>query len=190
MASSDDLALSRGPVAGGAAEFRVGGHERDALRPRALRHRDLEPAAREGERALVAARDHREISRIVELPIDVHAEHADRHLVLRHDDRHRRRDHIGGIGPEQQVDFVDAEQLGVDGRHVVAVALVVVIDELDRAAQDAALGVDVVAPDLEPEQQLLAVRRHPSGQRHAEPDLDRVGGARRGRGPRQRERGE
>ena len=39
------------------------------------------------------------------------------------------------------------------------IGLVVVIDELDRAAEHAALGVDVVAPDLEGEQDLLAVRR-------------------------------
>jgi len=97
------------------------------------------------------------------LAIDVHAEHADRHLVCLHDHRHCRRDHVGGIGPDQQVDFVDADELGVDAGHVVGIALVVVINEFDGPSQESALGVDVVAPDFRRQEILLAVGRVGAG---------------------------
>jgi len=144
---------------------------------------DLEPPPGKRQRPFVSAGYHREISRIVELAIDVHAQHADRHLVGLHDDRHRRRDHVGRIGAEQKVHFVDAEQLGVDAGHVVGVALVVVINQLDRAPQQSAPGVDVVAPDFQGQQVLLAVGRDRAGQGHAEADLDWIGRSRRGIGP-------
>ena len=59
--------------------------------------------------------------------------------------------------------------------------LVVVIDELDLAAEQAALGVDFLRPDLGAEQRLLAVGGKRAGQRHAEADLDRLGALRGGR---------
>ena len=86
---------------------------------------------------------------VVEFVVDADRGEADRHLLVLDDGRHRRRDEVGAVGAEQQVDFVDGDQLGVDVRHVRRRALVVVDDELDRAAEQPALGVDVVAPDLE-----------------------------------------
>jgi hypothetical protein len=106
-------------------------------------------------------------------------------FAVLHDHRHRGRDHVGGIGPDQQVDLVDTDELGVDARHVVGVALVVVIDKFDRAPQKPALGVDVLSPDLQRQQVLLAVGRDRAGERHAEADLDRIGRARRGHGRQQ-----
>jgi hypothetical protein len=64
----------------------------------------------------------------------------------------------------------------IDSRDAVGVALIVVVDELDRPIQQPALGIDVIAPDFERCQQLLAVCRDPAGQCHAESDLDRVRG--------------
>jgi hypothetical protein len=71
----------------------------------------------------------------------------------------------------------DVNQLGVDAGHVRRIALIVVVDELDWAAEQPALGVDVVAPGLQRDQKLLAVLRHAAGHRHAEADLDRLGGS-------------
>jgi hypothetical protein len=59
------------------------------------------------------------------------------------------------------------------------VGLVVVVDELDRPPEQAALRVDVIAPDFEPGLNLSPRGRGGAGQAQAEPDLDRVGGARR-----------
>ena len=73
--------------------------------------------------------------------------------------RHGGRRHVGGIGPEQQIDFVDRYQFGVDARHIGRIALIVVINELDRPAEQAAIGIDVVAPHLERDDELLAVLR-------------------------------
>ena len=62
--------------------------------------------------------------------------------------RHRRRDQVGAVARNDEVDLVDVEQLCIDARHRSRVALVVVVDELDRPAQQSAFGVDVVPPDL------------------------------------------
>ena len=60
----------------------------------------------------------------------------------------------------------------------VRVGLVVVIDEFDRTAEQAALGVDFLLPDLGAEQRLFAVGGERTGQRHAEADFDRGGALR------------
>src|SRR6185312_7036842 len=70
-------------------------------------------------------------------------------------------------------DFVDVKELGVDAGHFLRRALVVVIDELDLAPEQAAFLVDLVAPDLDAEQALLADRREEAGERHGEADLER-----------------
>src|SRR5262249_61132301 len=59
------------------------------------------------------------------------------------------------------------------------IALVVVINELDRTSQESAFDVDVVAPNFQRQQILLAVGRNRARQCHAEADLDRIGRARR-----------
>jgi hypothetical protein len=96
-------------------------------------------------------------------------------------DRHGRRDQRRGVGTDDQVDFVDVEQLRIDRRHLRGRALVVVVDELDRTAEEPALGVDIFFPNLLGEQRRFAVGRKPAGQRHAEADLDRLAGLRPGR---------
>jgi hypothetical protein len=121
------------------------------------------------------------------MPVDANAENTHGRLVVLHDHRHRRRYHVGGIGTEDQVDFVDGDELGVDAGHIRRVALVVIIDKLDRPPEQPALGVDVVAPKAKCNQKLLAVLRHAAGHGHAEADLDRLtGGSRRLRAKQQR----
>src|SRR4029077_15453314 len=65
--------------------------------------------------------------------------------------------------------------------------LTVVISQWHRPAEQAALGVDFLFPDLGAEQRLLAVGGERAGQRHAEADLDRVLGLRQRRQRRREE---
>mgnify|MGYP000998081143 CR=1 FL=1 len=64
---------------------------------------------------------------------------------------------------------------------------------LTGTTSDASLGVDVVAPDLDPEQRRLAAGSQAAGLRHAETDLDRpllrAGGARQSKHRRCSDRG-
>ena len=92
----------------------------------------------------------------------------------------RRCHHIGRIGADHEIDFVDIQKLGVDARYVRRVGLIVVIDELDLAAEQSALGINVFRPDLGADQCHLAVRRKRAGERHAGADLDRLGVLRSG----------
>ena len=165
---------SRAPCGGALGELGVGGEDRDGLRLRLLRRGEIEEADREGVDALRPDRDHREVFVVVEFVVDADRGEADRQLLVLDDGRHRRRDEIGAVGPEQQVDFVDGDQLGVDARHVRRRALVVVDDELDRPAEQPALGVDVVAPDFERGVDHLARRSAGAGERQAHADLDRI----------------
>ena len=62
---------------------------------------------------------------------------------------------------------------------VPASPLVEILDhQLDLAAEDAALGVDLLERELAADQFVLAERGVGAGQRVVEADLDRVGGAR------------
>jgi hypothetical protein len=103
-------------------------------------------------------------------------------------DRHRRHDQIGAIARNQQVDLVDVDQLRVDARHQRGIALVVVIDQLDRPAEQTALGIDLVFPNLESEQPGLANDGERTGQLHAEANLDGLRCARGRRVPREERR--
>jgi hypothetical protein len=95
-----------------------------------------------------AVGDHREIFRIVEPLVDAGTEQADEQLVVLHRHGHRRGDLRRGIAADDQIDFIDIEQLGVDAGDLRRTALIVVVDELDRPAEQPALGVDVVFPNL------------------------------------------
>ena len=165
-------------VGGVLGKFGVGGDDRHRLRPRRGRGGELEEAVGEGLLRLGPGRQHREVLVVMESAVGGIGENADGgHLVLHHD-RNGGRHHIGRVRPDHQVDFVDVDQLGVELRHVRRIALVVIEHQLDRPPQQPALGVDVVAPDLQRGQHLLADRRHAAGQRHGHADPDRIGGLR------------
>jgi hypothetical protein len=117
----------------------------------------------------------------VEFAVGGIGQNADRGLVELHQHRNGRRHHVGRVGPDQQVDFVDVDQFRIKPGHVLRIALVVVEYQLDRSSEQAAFGVDVVAPDLQRRQHLLADRRHAAGERHAQANPDRLGGFRRER---------
>ncbi len=89
------------------------------------------------------------------------------------DERHDRRGRHGRVGREQQIDLVDVDQLGVDRRRLRCARLVVIDDQFDLAAEQAALGIDIVAPDFDAEQRSLAAAGEAAGLRHRHADLDR-----------------
>src|SRR5262249_53347797 len=90
------------------------------------------------------------------------------------DHRHRRREHIGTVTTDDDVDFVDIEQLAVDARHRRRVALVVVVNKLHRPSEKTALGVGFLDPYFHREQRGFAVRPEWTGFRDAKTDLDRL----------------
>ena len=53
--------------------------------------------------------------------------------------------------------MIHIQKLSINARHIRWIALVIVIDELDRASEQATLGVDLLLPDLHPEQRLLPI---------------------------------
>ena len=63
--------------------------------------------------------------------------------------------------------------------NVGRVRLIVVVDELDLAAEEAALSVGFLFPDLGAGQCLLAVRSKWTGHRQAKADRDRIAALRR-----------
>jgi hypothetical protein len=84
------------------------------------------------------------------------------------------RDHVGGVARGDDVDLVDVEELGVQARNVRRIRLVVVVDQLDRPIEQAALLVDVFFPNLRRQQRRFAVGRQRAGQVHAEADGQRL----------------
>ena len=150
-------------LAGVAAELGVGHRERDRLRLGLLHFGHLEEATREGRLRRRAVRDHREIFGYLNVLVDASAEQADEQLLLLDRDRHRGGDLSRSIAADDQVDLVDIEQLGVDAGHLRWTALIIVVDELDRPAEQPALGIDVVLPDLHRHQRHFAVGRERTG---------------------------
>ncbi len=106
--------------------------------------------------------------------VHIERKQADEGLTLLHDDRQGRRDHVGGVAADHEIDFVDVEQLGVDAGHRRRIALVIVVDELDRASEQSAFGVYFFFPDFHAQKRLLAVGGERTSLRHTEADLDRL----------------
>jgi hypothetical protein len=149
---------------------------------------DFEEAFRDVVLGVGSERGAVEIARIVEGVVHGKREQHHHQLLAFHDLRHGGDDQVGRRA-HQQVDLVDVEQLGVDAGHRRRVGLVIVVDELHRPAEQAALGVELLDEDLLGEQMRLARRGEATGQRHRKSDLDRVGRLRR-EAPRQRGGGE
>ena len=117
-------------------------------RPGLLLRSDLEIAFGERLTRFRPGGNHREISTVVKFLVRIETEQADQQLALLHDHRQRRRNEIGTIGPVDEIDLIDVEQLGVDAGYVRWIRLIVVVHKLDLAAEEAALGVDLLFPDL------------------------------------------
>ena len=97
------------------------------------------------------------------------AEQSDGQIIVLLHGQDRRDDHVRAVGPDDEVDLVDFNQLRVDAGNERRIALIVVVDEFDRPSKQPALGVDVVLPDLHREQDLLAVRCHRAGESDTKP---------------------
>ncbi len=124
-----------------------------------------------------------EVGRVVVLLVVGEPEERGEHELALHHDGHRRRDQVRAVPGYDKVHLVDVEELRVDAGDGRPLGLVVVVHELDRPAEQAPLLVDVLGPELHGDQRGLAVGGQAAGQRHAEPDLDRVGRGGRPRAP-------
>jgi hypothetical protein len=127
----------------------------------------------------------------MKLAVSGDAKEGDGQAPVFHQCDDRRRHHVRGVGTNGQVDFVHVDEFGVDAGHRRRAALVVVVDEFHGASEQSAFGIDVVAPDFERQQQLLAVDCDTASKRHAEADADWLDVVVRGdrRQGRKRERG-
>ena len=110
--------------------------------------------------------------------VHIEPEQGDEGFALLHHHRHGRRHHVSRVGAENEVDLVDIEELRIDARYRRRVRLIIVVDELDRPPEQAALGIGLLLPDFHAEQRLLAVGGERTGQRHPKSDLDRFAGLR------------
>jgi len=96
-----------------------------------------------------------------------------------HQHRNRGCHHISGVRSDQQVNFVDLDELRVEPRNVRGIALVVIEHKLDRPTEQTAFGIRVVAPNLQRAQHLFTDRRYGASERHTQADADRIVGFRR-----------
>jgi len=165
------VARSVGSIAG---ELGVGGDDCHRGRLGGLRQCHVKEPLGEGELGLRSPRRNDEIVGIVELAVDGEAQQADEHLLAADHQRHGGRQHVGAVATDDQIDLVDVEQLGVDAGDGRRIGLVVIVDELDRATEQAAAGIDVFLPDLLRQQGRLAVGAEAAGHSHAVADLDRL----------------
>ena len=120
------------------------------------------------------------------VPEQVDADEAavEQHLLVRHHDRHDRAADEGGVGREHQIDLVLIEQPVVERLRDGRVALVVVDDHLHGTAEDAALLVHLLEPQVV--DRLVVGRRlgEGAGQPERSSDHDRILlRGRRDRGP-------
>ena len=160
-------------------EFRIGRHDGNRLGLGILCHREIEKALRPVGLGLRPGRHDLEITVIVELVIYREPEERRKNQLFPHDDRHRRRNFVGAVARHHQIHFVDLQKLGVDRRNLRRLRRVIVVDELDRATEQPAFLVGVIAPDLHRDERGLARAGETTGQRHAETDLDRFLGGER-----------
>ena len=123
-------------------------------------------------------RNHAEVVRIIECAVHRGPEQADEDLLSLHGDRHCRRQQVGAVAADDQVDLVDVEQLGIDAGHRRRIGLIIIIDELHRTAEQPAFGIGILLPDFLGEQGGPAVGGESARQRHAVADLDRLPGLR------------
>jgi hypothetical protein len=104
----------------------------------------------------------------VECLVCAESENSDCRSLALDDCRHGGGNDVGAVRANQEVDFVDAHQFFIYSWRIRRTALIVVINELHRAAEQAAFLVDIVAPDLEAGQHLLARWRGRPGQAETE----------------------
>jgi hypothetical protein len=150
----------------------IGNRDCHELWLRIHRHRDVEEALREGQMRVRSEGEDLKILVVAKLFVDPQSSKRHEDLVVLHHKRHRRTDDVGAVSGNDEVDFVDVKKLGVDARHQRRIALVVVIDQLHLAAEEAAFGVLIFGPHLGRQQRGLAVAGVGSRESHAETDLD------------------
>ena len=99
---------------------------------------------------------------------------VDEHLAVALGDRHGREDGARGIGPDQQVDLVDRDQLLIERAREVGLRLVVEQHPFDRPAEQAAALVEVLDIHLADDLVDHGGRGERAGQRQGAADTDRL----------------
>ena len=104
---------------------------------------------------------------------------AQHHRDLRaHDERCGGKIARGDAAGEEDVDFVRADHLPIDGDSLLGLGLVVLDNNLDLAAHDAAFGVHVLGRDFEAVAPSAVNRGRIARQPSRNPDLVDIGGLR------------
>ena len=93
-----------------------------------------------------------EVLVVPDLLIDLEREVSDQQQVTLFDQRNDRSGRVGPVGRNEQIDLIHVQELGVDTRRHRRIALVIVHDQLDRAPEQSAACIDVVAPDFQRDQ--------------------------------------
>ena len=119
---------------------------------------DLKEAFSQGQVWVRPSRNHHEILRVVELRVHSERHEAEKESLAFHNQRHRWRDGIVSIAADNDIDLLDIEETLVKVGYELGVRLIVEADELHRAAEELAVCVDVLLPDLVGESSCLAVR--------------------------------
>ena len=153
------LAQQADTFRGALGEVVVDGEDRDRLRRRRQHLGAFEEAAGIGALDVVSGDVHREVAVVLQLLVHAGAEQRNVAHAPLHHDGHGWRDHRGGVGRGDDIDLVDIDQLRIERGDVGRVALVVIGHQLHRAAEDAALGIHVLRPDLLRQQRRAAIRR-------------------------------
>src|SRR5437762_2303402 len=119
---------------------------------------DLKEASSQGQAWVRPSRNHHEILRVVELRIDSERHEAEKESPAFHDQRHRWRDGIVTVAADHDIDLLNIEEALVNVSYKFGVRLIVEADELHRPAEEFAVCIDVLLPDLVGESGRLAVR--------------------------------
>src|SRR5712691_2594311 len=161
-----------GSLSGALRERCVGNQDRHRFGLWILLPRDLKEAFSQREVRVRPGRNHHEILRVVELCVDSERHETEKESLALHDQRHRWRDGIVSVAANHDIDLLNIEETLVNVSDEFRVRLVVEADELHGPAEELAVCVDVLLPDLVGESGGLAVRCESARERQTIPDSE------------------
>src|SRR6267378_5950011 len=147
-----------GSLRGALRERRVGDQDGHRFGLWILLPCDLKEAFSQGQVWARPSRNHHEILRVVELRVDSERHEAEKESLAFHDQRHRWRDGIVSVAADHDIDLLNIEETLVNVGYKFGVRLIVEANELHRPAEEFAVCIDVLLPDLVGESGGLAVR--------------------------------
>ena len=133
---------------------------------------DLKEAFSQGQIRVRPGRNHHEVMWVVELRVHGEGHEAEKEFLAFNNQRHRRRDGIVSVAAGDEIDLLNIEETLVNVSDELLVRLIVEADELHRPAEEFAVCIDVLLPDLVGESGGLAVRCESARERQTIPDSD------------------